>query len=326
MAPTYPTTVDITLDGTFVSSFDSSKNVSIQGHFLYNVSMLSLDSLSFGEHTVNVTTTGPGGNDSLILFDYAVYTTDTSAVPPPPRLPESKKSHLGIIIGASMGGAALLIFCIAAYLLWRLRRIGHHKASRKITPEPFSARSDTTVSPRSLPSEKLSSTNIIDEMTPAYPEHSTSSLPDDQVTTSHPEGSSVALQEQLQFFRRELQTLRERAEKRPTSKARMSRGDSSPSDSSASSGQAYTPTSLSSLAGEMALLRTELTRLQTDWQASGPNSPRFSDTDAIVQREIALLRSEMEELRMLQHGDTLPAYMPPTPPPLPKRTGRAARR
>ncbi|KAI0346980.1 hypothetical protein BDW22DRAFT_1351313 [Trametopsis cervina] len=76
------TDVNITMDGQFVTRFTNTPNLPDFDQFVYNFPVFSSDTLPFGEHTVEMSAFGP--DQTLVLFDYAVYTTTESGNPPPP--------------------------------------------------------------------------------------------------------------------------------------------------------------------------------------------------------------------------------------------------
>ncbi|TCD69085.1 hypothetical protein EIP91_008983 [Steccherinum ochraceum] len=312
---------NVTLDGQFVTTFNRTEDVSVLDQYVYNVPVFSTDNIAYGLHTITVTTTGQ--RDSLMLFDYALYTTNTSASDVlPPATPSSPsasanvshhKTNVGAIVGGVVGGVALVIICLGAWVF--LHRSKPKHMSQNTSPVPFSVAPDPPVSPRSVLSMEKSS--------PAA-----STFPSDHLTESDPAsstvdgGSSIALQQQLQFFRNELQALRSRTtlspttQKSPTASPQWEKGGNiTSSPVTASTGNSSR--AISSLAGEIALLRSEVAQLRAKEQTSSANeaiSPVLSPAvDVGMQRELALLRSELEELRMTQQMDALPAYTPPPP-------------
>ncbi|KAI0796187.1 hypothetical protein C8Q75DRAFT_803223 [Abortiporus biennis] len=74
------TDVNFTLDGTFMGRYTEFYNVTDQ--YLFNAPMFALDSIPYGEHTLVASAFGP--NDTLVYFDYALYTTNTSSSDPFP--------------------------------------------------------------------------------------------------------------------------------------------------------------------------------------------------------------------------------------------------
>ncbi|KAF8987749.1 hypothetical protein BDQ17DRAFT_1199528, partial [Cyathus striatus] len=108
-----------------------------QGAYLYNVSVYSNTSLPAGEHTFMLQNGqfGNGGNKSLTLFDYLVYSYDdgqpaaTSSSSSSSQTPTSsssssfssrKSSPAGAIAGGVVGGVAGI--AIIGLLIWFLRR------------------------------------------------------------------------------------------------------------------------------------------------------------------------------------------------------------
>ena len=61
------------------------------------------------------------------------------------------------------------------------------------------------------------------------------------------------------------------------------------------------------------MLRSEVAQLRSKQERSDVVAPGNPEMDGVIQREIALLRGEMEELRIVQQMDSLPAYTPPSP-------------
>lgn len=64
------TDVNFTLDGTQIGRYTEFYNMSES--FAYNNSILSLNNIPYGEHSLTVDAFGP--NQTLVLFDYALYT------------------------------------------------------------------------------------------------------------------------------------------------------------------------------------------------------------------------------------------------------------
>ncbi|KAI0346981.1 hypothetical protein BDW22DRAFT_1425072 [Trametopsis cervina] len=80
------TDVNITIDGQFATRFTNTPDLP-DSEFVYNVPVFSVDTLPFGEHTVEMSAFGP--DQALVLFDYAIYTTTEAVSPPPPPPPSS---------------------------------------------------------------------------------------------------------------------------------------------------------------------------------------------------------------------------------------------
>ena len=62
--------MNFTLDGQSAGRYTVVPDISEQ--FEYDVPVFMQDRLPYGEHTVEMTAYGP--NDTVILFDYAIYT------------------------------------------------------------------------------------------------------------------------------------------------------------------------------------------------------------------------------------------------------------
>lgn len=73
------TVMNFTLDGEDAGSFTWDNSSSFQ--FLYNQAVFSRENLQSGSHTL--VATASGSNVSLILFDYAVYTSAIPIITPP---------------------------------------------------------------------------------------------------------------------------------------------------------------------------------------------------------------------------------------------------
>ncbi|KAI0092532.1 hypothetical protein BDY19DRAFT_990247 [Irpex rosettiformis] len=74
-----PTDVSIIIDGNLITRYTSDTNLPVG--FMYNVPVFSQDNLPFGEHTVEMS--ADGNDQTLVLFDYALYTTTESGDAPP---------------------------------------------------------------------------------------------------------------------------------------------------------------------------------------------------------------------------------------------------
>ncbi|KAI0346982.1 hypothetical protein BDW22DRAFT_1425073 [Trametopsis cervina] len=79
------TDVNVTIDGQFTSRFTDSPHLPDSDTFAYNVPVFSADTLPFGEHTVAMSASGPVW--TLVLFDYAIYTTTEAGSSPSPSAP-----------------------------------------------------------------------------------------------------------------------------------------------------------------------------------------------------------------------------------------------
>ncbi|KZW00852.1 hypothetical protein EXIGLDRAFT_830495 [Exidia glandulosa HHB12029] len=123
------------IDGEIVDTFHHTPNSSAD-MFLYNQLLYSNHSIPDGQHVFNMSarTDGP---DSLILFDYAQYTTsdassgsnNTSVSPVPAPAPEStlsspnhKAKPVAIIVGAVIGSTIAGVLLLAVLLWWFKRR------------------------------------------------------------------------------------------------------------------------------------------------------------------------------------------------------------
>ncbi|TCD59919.1 hypothetical protein EIP91_011189 [Steccherinum ochraceum] len=226
---------------------------------------------------------------------------------------EHHRSNLGAIVGGVVGGIVLLVLCLLALVLWRRSR--SKRASEATSPIPFSMIREPVAPPATI---------VLSEKSPIaesmYPDHYKveSGLPYFGSASSVDEGpsESIALQQQLQFFRNELEALRARAAVPPSKTSTGSLlGESDYGTQSHITARSSSSPGISSLASEIAALRSEMASLRTRHETIGTlTSPVLtSPVDPGMQRELALLRSELEEIRMTQHIDVLPAYTPPPP-------------
>ncbi|TCD69456.1 hypothetical protein EIP91_007582 [Steccherinum ochraceum] len=316
------TNVNITLDGTFATNFTHFQNVSILEQYTYNVPIFAVDSLQYGEHTVAVTAVG--SNTTSLLFDYAVYTTNISdtgstTAPPPGQAGDSSQHHktnIGAIVGGVVGGVALIAVIILAGLFYRRRARRGTRMTGSLQSEPFVALrpSHQATSSDSLSStpDKLSSIPVIIRNAAPSSQGDPSSEGDATSSASEDTSSVVPLQEQLQFFRAELEALRARSAKSPSKGVKPSRSKSlRENGSSINSGGTNSSRAVSSLASEVAHLRAQMAELKTQ-QSDVATSPTLSNQASSddFQREISMLREEIEELRM-HHLEPLPEYTPP---------------
>lgn len=126
---------------------------------------------------------------------------------------------------------------------------------------------------------------------------------------AHGAASAVALREQLQFFRSELQVLRAR-HRRTQPKPALPEGLPPSFTMSVEDIAGEEVAEGPSLAQEIHQLRGDIAELRGQHQ----NMPSFANTlgpaSDDVQRELALLRAEIEELRIHQYDDPLPEYSP----------------
>ena len=123
--------LDGELDGEFFHAQDSGEE------FQYRVPVYSKEQLENREHSFMLRATGT--NESLVLFDYLVYTaeTDTASITAgantptqsdsqAPEVPPSSSSNsarvpVGAIVGGTVGGVCVCI-AVAALIFFRLRR------------------------------------------------------------------------------------------------------------------------------------------------------------------------------------------------------------
>ncbi|KAI0354223.1 hypothetical protein OH77DRAFT_1426270 [Trametes cingulata] len=133
--------LDGNLDGTYEHEPDGTGPL-----FLYNVSVYGNSNIPYGDHVLQIVSTGV--DPALVLFDYAVYTTEddgeSSSVPvtsppasnsPSPSSPShllptatSSRQTLGAstkqpataaIVGGAVGGAVALVLAVLALFFWR---------------------------------------------------------------------------------------------------------------------------------------------------------------------------------------------------------------
>ena len=230
------------------------------------------------------------------------------------------KTNVGAIVGGVVGGVGLIVICIIALLLYRRRQnVGVPQTADEFKPEPFSLSK-----PRPPPASTVADSEFSAPLSSVFvTANKDPSVPDDHLSDSDrhtssvdDESSVVPLQQQLQFFRTELAAIRSRTSSSP------SKPVSSPADSPRDNQTtlttprtAGTSSIIPSLANEIASLRRELTELRSQQEInSRPTPPQNSNSDGL-QRDIDILRSEIEELRLQQLGP-LPEYSPPPPQPL----------
>ncbi|PIL37376.1 hypothetical protein GSI_01069 [Ganoderma sinense ZZ0214-1] len=131
------------LDGELVGRFSQDRYEATGNtgdhDIQYNVAVYQNGSILQGHHTLRIALTG----DSRILFDYALYSTESDVpmsklAPPSPtstsamgeqmatfqRRMTSPANRIGVIIGAAVGGTLFLIGVgiVAVVLIWRPRR------------------------------------------------------------------------------------------------------------------------------------------------------------------------------------------------------------
>ncbi|KAL4252905.1 hypothetical protein ABKN59_003567 [Abortiporus biennis] len=94
------TDVNFTLDGSYLGRYTQFFNVTDQ--YLYNVPIFALDSIPYSEHTLVVSAFGP--NYTIVFFDYALYTTNTSISDPLPDTsqPLHPTTSFGLPYGTSV--------------------------------------------------------------------------------------------------------------------------------------------------------------------------------------------------------------------------------
>lgn len=131
-----------------IKQFHHAPDLTVYG-FIYNQLVFKDDTLSAGEHTMLVSNWADGESGSLVLFDYAIYSTeeaddsatsDSESDPPAPQTsgapitPPGGGSHdndpsrinVGAVVGGSVGGTVAVILLVAtacwAYVHRRRRR------------------------------------------------------------------------------------------------------------------------------------------------------------------------------------------------------------
>jgi len=141
------TDVDFVLDQEIVGTY--THNPSTSTDYQYNVPVYTNDSLAFAEHNMIIQPVTDAGGNVLILFDYLIYTTNTSsssasAIPTsslsptsassPSQAPSgtqgtSSQNNTGAIVGATVGGVAALIAVAASLLCYRRHRRRNNRPS-----------------------------------------------------------------------------------------------------------------------------------------------------------------------------------------------------
>ncbi|KAI0775463.1 hypothetical protein BC629DRAFT_1595092 [Irpex lacteus] len=90
------TEVSISIDGNFAARYSNRPDPSTQ--FLYHVPVFVASNLAFGEHSVEMS--ADGSDQTLVLFDYALYTTTESGNPPSsPPSPTSESTNTNTVEG-----------------------------------------------------------------------------------------------------------------------------------------------------------------------------------------------------------------------------------
>ena len=244
----------------------------------------------------------------------------TQPAPTQPAPSTSHKSNTGAIVGGAVGGVAgFAIICLLALLFFRRRPKSAHTGKSDVTedfqPKPFSVPRNAPVLPPNESSVHLPSVAYTGRDTAPSSADEALSVNEKQTPTDDGEASAILMRQQLQFFRTQLEALRARS---PITPAKRSPSNDTLQSGNNNSTARLTESSsvVSSLAHEIAQLRTELADLRT--QQENISSPVPISASEDVHREINLLRSEIEELRM-QQLDPLPEYTPPPPsrpPPL----------
>lgn len=203
---------------------------------------------------------------------------------------------MGVIVGPIVGAIGILLLALAGLLYLRRRR--RRQLSTVTAPEPFLSPPNSSV-PHTARSTEKSYDVFLSPNAPA------SLRSADYVTVADDGSSYISLQRQVQVLEAELAALRSR-----DGKSQIGSEDAS------NSGGRTVPTSqgMSSLASEVANLRAEITQLKM--HQDDPARPVQGPQSDNLQREINILRSEIEEIRF-QQMDTLPEYSPP----LPRHTG-----
>ncbi|KAH8107243.1 hypothetical protein BXZ70DRAFT_286208 [Cristinia sonorae] len=375
------TNVDISVDGAKVGNYNRALQAPDTQQYLYNVAVYSQSGMPYGDHTVTVMAAGT--QDDLVLFDYAVYTTDDgkpdpqAPPPPPPQSPtttsqttqpntpgqtsnpvetliqsqtttslatttklatitesaplgqttshsdghgqgqgqgqgsdgagagtDKHKINLGAIVGGVIGGLGLLIFILISLWLYRRHNAQRYTVERQdrmsLSPlplirDPPSEKSTSVVD--LVPTRARSTTSLTEiMMTPMTPTTEHMALSDIPQTT--------ALQQQLQFFRSELERLRSRSQAVPE----KAMSETATSDFSGSRRSENSTQLIAALTKELANLRREMSDLRAQ-QEFAPAQGLGSDD---LHRELHMLRGEIEDLR-LQQNDPLPEYSPPPP-------------
>ncbi|KAI0347309.1 hypothetical protein BDW22DRAFT_1425354 [Trametopsis cervina] len=296
----------------------------IDEYYEYNVPVFALDSLDYGEHTV--TLSASRSNYTIVLFDYAMYTTpNVTAVPTLSASPtsaqtsapttagagsitgsSSHKPNIGAIVGGITGGIIFFILILALAFWWIRRRY-----------EP------STVTPYEDPRRRDVISNQADEETLAKTSEKNRSdyVREDSVvpltySVSDAPSSSISppsdiaaitsdnqLRESAQILRDQLAALR--------SEQPAAEGSASGESNAASSRTARAV----ALEEEVHDLRKQVQVLRAQQEqgtSTSPTTPQTGTTE--LMHEIAVLRAEIDEIRMHQADEALPSYSPPARP------------
>ncbi|KAH8102719.1 hypothetical protein BXZ70DRAFT_1006620 [Cristinia sonorae] len=312
------TNVNITLDDEPPVNF---KRVLDEDEYAYNVTVFFREGLSSTRHTINVTSVGP--DYVLMLFDYAIYSTDDSMpmtsliVPPlspsstttPPPFATTLSSHsvnFRPIVGGVVGGVGSLA-AFALFFVWRSRR-------RRTLPK--SHPSNGAIPYNIYVASSAPSTNEKLPPPPDAPPSFTTVLSSTNGNSTDVD-TTTSLQEQLDFFRLELRRFRASAEQANRSSPSARKASAYSADIRQSAGSstppvpATTATALSSLALEVSKLRAEMADLRTQHD-SMPTQPSDQVGLSDVQRGLQVIREEMEEMRVRHQMEPLPEYTPPS--------------
>ncbi|KAI0325130.1 hypothetical protein GY45DRAFT_1374991 [Cubamyces sp. BRFM 1775] len=111
------------LDGEHVGAYTHQPGNGTNPAVLYQVPVYTNDSLTQGEHMLQITTSGT--IPALVLFDYIEYTTADDST----HSASSGKSSVsvGAIVGGAVGGAVLLSIVCFLYVRYRSRKTRHRR-------------------------------------------------------------------------------------------------------------------------------------------------------------------------------------------------------
>lgn len=240
---------------------------------------------------------------------------------------QQRKIPVGTIAGCVIGGIVLLV-CLLVYLLRRKHRrrsIEKRRATPEgVIPRPLVVSDRRRSRRRSHTADELSDTSTV--ILPSV--IAIDDTPEKETLEEVEYSSTMAMWDQLQFFRAEMQVMRSRSvTNRPSKGGQAPSAASSPFRESTSNDASRSPSSaiskpsdptgaIHSLANEIEELRAEMAQLKAQQQENitSPAEVVNPGTGHDLHREISLLRSEMEELRLQQSElDPLPEYTPPPP-------------